>query len=199
MMLWLQRHAAVLSEPGLCYGRSNVPADPVATQQAALALGQALPVGVALWTSPLVRCTALADAVTHLRPDLAAPRVDPRLAEMDFGTWEGRPWSQIGRAEFDAWTANFALARAGGSGESTQQFMARVEQAWQDGRQAGTPAAWITHAGVMRAVQLLHSGVREVRRAEQWPAAAIAYGECLQLKWAPGVPPGQGGQTLPPD
>ena len=181
MTLWLQRHAPVLCAPGLCYGRSDVPADAEATRHAAAALAQALPPGVALRTSPLARCTALAEALHTLRPDLGRARIDPRLAEMHFGAWEGRPWSAIARTEFDAWTADFASARPGGDGESTQQFLQRVAAAWDDWQTEGRDAAWITHAGAMRAVALIRSGRRTVRAAADWPAEAIAFGQvwCL--------------------
>lgn len=182
MRLWLQRHARVLCEPGLCYGRNDVPADAERTRQAATALAQALPPAVALWVSPLGRCTALAQALQALRPDLAEARIDPRLAEMHFGAWEGRPWSAIARDEFDAWTADFAHSPAGGDGESTQAFLQRVAGAWDDWQASGRDAAWITHAGVMRAVRLIDSGRRTVATAADWPAEAIEFGQCWCLQ-----------------
>ena len=186
MKLWLQRHAPVLCEPGLCYGRTDVQADADATQQAAVALAQALPSGVALWTSPLGRCSALADALQALRPDLGRARVDARLAEMHFGAWEGRPWSAIPRPEFDAWTADFAQTRAGGDGESTDQFLSRVANAWDDWQVSGRNAAWITHAGVMRATRLIARGQRTVQSAADWPSEAVAFGQLWCLPAAAG-------------
>lgn len=187
MRLWLQRHARVLCEPGLCYGRSDVQADAELTRQAAAALAQALPQEVALWVSPLGRCKALADALQVLRPDLGPARIDPRLAEMHFGAWEGCLWSAIARPEFDAWTADFAQARAGGDGESTDEFVQRVAVAWDDWLASGRDAAWITHAGVMRAVRLIDSGRRGVQTAADWPAEAIAFGQCWCLSDAVGA------------
>ena len=100
--LWLARHAAVQAAPGLCYRVSDVPDDPAATRAAAAHLAAALPAGAAaLHVSPLARCRHLAEALCALRPDLPAPQTDARLAEMDFGAWELRPWSAIARAEFD--------------------------------------------------------------------------------------------------
>ena len=55
MRLWLVRHAAPQVPAGTCYGALDVAADEAATQQAALALAQALPVGVALHSSPIFR------------------------------------------------------------------------------------------------------------------------------------------------
>lgn len=191
MKLWLQRHARVLCETGLCYGRMDVQADEAATQQAATELAQTLPRGVALWTSPLRRCQVLADALQQLRPDLGIAQADARLAEMHFGAWEGQLWSAIAREDFDAWTANFAAGRAGAEGESTDQFLQRVAAAWDDWRASGQDAVWITHAGVMRAVQLIEAGRRSVPIAADWPAEAIAFGQLWCLQTQGGFKPAQ--------
>jgi len=181
LTLWLQRHAAVLCAPGLCYGRTDVAADAQATAVAAQALAEAAPPGVAVWRSPLGRCAQLADALAALRPDLGAARIDPRLAEMDFGAWEGLPWSAIARSDFEAWMADFADARPGGDGESTRRFMQRVAAAWADWRASARPAVWITHSGVIRAVELIAQGRREVRAASDWPAAPLAMGALRRI------------------
>ena len=180
MKLRLLRHAAVVAEAGLCYGATDLAAHAHDTDAAASAMASELPRGIALVTSPLVRCTALADAITALRPDLSV-RVDPRLAEMDFGAWEGRAWKAIARAEFEAWTAGFADTRPGG-GETVREFMQRVSGAWTDWQNSGLDALWVTHAGVMRAAALLHDGVACPADAAQWPAFAIAFGECRTIE-----------------
>lgn len=88
--LWLLRHAPVLAAPGLCYGRTDLPADPAATRRAAETLALQLPRGTVVKTSPLQRCELLALDLQALRPDLAF-KTDARLAEMDFGAWEASP------------------------------------------------------------------------------------------------------------
>ncbi|MDF1483728.1 histidine phosphatase family protein [Ramlibacter sp. H39-3-26] len=176
MKLWLARHARPLLDTGICYGRLDVPADPQATREAAQALAAALPAGVPAWFSPLRRCEQLAQALQALRPDVAC-KADARLVEMDFGAWEGRPWSGIARAEIDAWTARFAHHAPGG-GETVAALLARVNAACDDAhdRAAGGEMLWITHAGVARAVALRAAGRREVRQAGDWPVAAPAFG-----------------------
>lgn len=177
MKLWLLRHALTEAAPGLCYGRTDVGVPPEATLAAAEGVLQRIPHGTAVFTSPLRRCAELAHAIASLRPDLP-PETDARLAEMDFGAWEGQLWSAIPRTAFDAWTADFADGRPGGDGESTRRFMQRVGSAFDDWRASGHDALWVTHAGVMRAVHLLHGGARHVDGADQWPAHPIGYGEC---------------------
>jgi alpha-ribazole phosphatase len=182
MTLWLLRHALTDAAPGLCYGRTDVGVPAAATLAAAQGLlPHRIPEGTPVRCSPLRRCAELARSIETLRPDLR-PDVDPRLAEMDFGAWEGQLWSAIPRTAFDAWTGNFADAQPGGDGESTRRFMQRVGSAFDDWRASGRDALWVTHAGVMRAVQLLHGGTLHVERAEQWPSRPIGYGECLRFE-----------------
>lgn len=180
MKLLLVRHARTIAADGFCYGRTDVPVLPEATRAVAERVAPALPQGVALSCSPLSRCSDLAQAIVALRPDLGVAR-DPRIAEMDLGEWEEQLWSAIDRTEIDAWTGDFAHTRAGGSGESTRQFMQRVGEAFDAWRAGGRDAVWITHAGVIRCAWLLRDGIRAVERSDQWPGQPIAFGECVTI------------------
>jgi alpha-ribazole phosphatase len=183
--LRLIRHAQPLIEPGICYGQLDVPADAQATAICAGALAKALPHGIHIICSPLQRCEQLAHRLRGLRADLTY-KTDPRLQEMNFGQWEGRRWDDIGAAALDAWVADFAHHRPGG-GESVDAFMQRVASAWDEAARAAE-TLWITHAGVIRAATLLHSGVRQISEASQWPAAAPGFGCWIQLT-GPGLKP----------
>lgn len=184
MRLWLVRHAAPVIPPGVCYGRSDVPADPAATAQAAGRLHQALPDAVVWRVSPLARTRALGDALRAWRAADPPPAVDERLVEFDFGAWELLPWDRVPRDELDAWAADFADYRPGG-GDSVRDLLGRVRQALQtiQRRTSGADEVWVTHAGVIRAVQyLMLPGQPTVPKdAQQWPVSAPAYGEWLCL------------------
>ena len=175
--LWLLRHAPVEAPAGLCYGRTDLSCTTEATHEVSAQIAPLLPADIVIHTSPLQRCVALARAIADQQPALPTAALDPRLAEMDFGAWEGQPWDRIARADFDAWTADFADARAGIHGESTRLFMARVGEAWDAWRASGRDALWVTHAGVMRAVTLLQQGVRCPASASHWPREPIGFGE----------------------
>ena len=153
MKLWMVRHAQPLVEAGICYGASDMAADSAATQTAAQSLASVLPYGVCVISSPLQRCEQLAQHLRGLRPDLAYEQ-DARLQEMDFGQWEGQRWDAITRAELDGWTEAFDSWRCGGA-ESVADVMCRV----------------------IRAAALLARGVRQVHRADQWPAHGPAFGQ----------------------
>jgi alpha-ribazole phosphatase len=180
--LWLLRHAPVNAPTGLCYGATDLAAQTEPTQAAAAIVAPLLTPDVDLHCSPLQRCSALAGAIAVLRPELPPFQFDPRIAEMDFGEWEGRPWSAIDRADLDAWTMDFADARAGIHGESTRLFMQRVGAAWDAWRASGSDALWVTHAGVIRAVWLLHTGMRCPTTANHWPTRAIVFGELTSVE-----------------
>ena len=175
MKLWLVRHAQPLVGAGICYGRLDVRADARATAECAQKLAAQLPAGLRVISSPLQRCEQLAQALHALRPDLAY-KTDARLQEMDFGRWEGCAWQAIGQLELEAWTADFANYAVGHEGESVMTFMARVGSAF-DALQGQDDALWITHAGVVRAVELLAKGVPHIERADQWPLDAPKYGQ----------------------
>lgn len=181
MKLLLIRHAKTTAADGLCYGRSDVPVLPELTRAAAARVAAELPSAAAMACSPLLRCRELAAAISVLRPELRAVP-DQRLAEMDLGAWEDRLWAAIDRAEIEAWSRGFADIRAGGSGESTRQFMQRVAGAFDAWCDSGRDAVWVTHAGVIRAVRLLHGGVRVVERADQWPSEAIDFGALVEFE-----------------
>lgn len=144
MILHLIRHPRPLVPADTCYGRLDVAADGV--EAAAERLRALLPAGLPVWTSPLVRCRVLAEA---LHP---APVVDGRLAEMDFGEWEGRTWQDIGPAALDAWAADVAAFTPPG-GESALMLQARVLGFVAE--LEAEEAVLVTHAGVMR-VLLAH-------------------------------------------
>jgi alpha-ribazole phosphatase len=179
MKLWLVRHATPLVESGICYGRQDVAADDGATAECAKSLAKLLPAATRIISSPLQRCEQLAQALYGLRPDLTY-KTDPRLQEMNFGSWEGRAWQDIAPAELQAWTDGFAHHAVGGSGESTMQVMARVASAFDELR-GPNDTLWITHAGVIRAAELIARGVRQICKADEWPVNAPAYGQWCKL------------------
>src|SRR5438105_8585103 len=175
MRLWVVRHARPVVDEGMCYGALDVPAHEAETRAAARALATVLPAALDVVCSPLRRCRQLADELAVLRPDLTFTR-DPRLAEMNFGHWEGRLWADIDRAELDAWARDFAGYPAGGNGESVAAFMSRVGQRLDESRSTAREQAWITHGGAFKSLLLLQSG-QKLPSASGWPVHTLAWGE----------------------
>jgi alpha-ribazole phosphatase len=163
--LWLWRHPRCPQAAGRCIGRTDLLVDPrrakrLAHRVRALARREGLPREV--WTSPLQRCRAVG---RWLRRWGWRHRVDARLLELDFGSWEGRPWHDIPRAEVAAWEADF-LGHAPGGGEPLRALRARV-QAFVD-EPAARDLLVVAHAGWMQALHGLRAG--QVPEAATWPA-----------------------------
>ncbi|HEX5784444.1 MAG TPA: histidine phosphatase family protein [Burkholderiaceae bacterium] len=192
MKVWLLRHGRPLVAPGICYGKADVAADPEHTAQAAQTLwahwrSNGQPVPQVVWCSPRQRTRQLASALQAV--GLNAPvQLDERLAEMDFGAWEGQPWADIAEAELTAWSADFTHHRAGG-GECVRELLHRVADAWAALGSETADVLWVTHGGVIRAVQLVMAlGGSATVRADQWPRQGPEPGEWISLDWQPPRP-----------
>ncbi|KMY85358.1 Alpha-ribazole-5'-phosphate phosphatase [Candidatus Paraburkholderia calva] len=180
MDLVLIRHPEVDVAPGVCYGRSDVPLLRDANESARDVRRRldtlGVPASVAGWhASPLRRCESVARALTGDVP----VHIDARLAELDFGAWEGRAWDGIERALIDAWAADIEHARLHG-GESLAQFAVRLT-AWLDDTLAHADVASvhvIAHAGAMRVLTAHLLGIAPAG-VLQWP---LAFGGIVCLR-----------------
>ncbi len=181
MKLWLVRHAQPLIAEGLCYGQLDIAADPSATEQAAKKIAPLLPQQAMLYCSALQRAQQLAQALHELRHDLIL-NVDPRLNEMNFGTWEGIAWDAIPQTAFDTWLDDFDAHRFGNA-QSVRDVLTRTYEALNQ-CSAYQNVVWVTHAGVIRAVNYLKQfGLSSLATSDKWPAKAPAFGEhqCLSF------------------
>lgn len=170
MSLILLRHTRPEVAEGVCYGRSDLALGADFDPAAAAALASLPPVS-RIVTSTLARCRRLAETVAVARGlDLA---VDARIAELDFGAWEGVAWSAVPRAELDAWAADFQAARPHG-GESVAALAARVGAALEATEVSLPPVLWVTHAGVVRAACAIAG------TAQGWETR-LAFGDWLRL------------------
>jgi len=106
----------------------------------------------ALVSSPLSRCRAFADWISE---SLALPvQLDPRLAEVRFGVWEGQTAEQLKQHDPDC-IFNFKrdpVANRPQGAEPLVDFHARVAAAYDDIllRHAGQHVLVVAHAGVIR-------------------------------------------------
>lgn len=171
MVLILVRHTTPQVAPGICYGRTDLDVSDTFENEAGK-VACALPSFIRIVTSPLRRCVKLAD---HLSQQTGVPiRHDPRLAEMDFGTWEGCLWSKIPRHELDHWAQDFLHARPHG-GESVAMLRARIQQAFGEIETSQGPTLVVTHAGVIRAALSTGDTAGDFE-------ASIPFGGCVQIE-----------------
>ena len=178
MRLILVRHLQPMVAPGVCYGRSDLAVDAQLLGASLPALRGQLPAGVPLYSSALLRCASLARALS------SAVRFDARLAELDFGAWEMRPWDQIARAEIDAWAADVATYRPGG-GESVLDMAKRISDFYDELMGAQLPAAvLVCHAGAIRLLAARARGLAPLAMAHEAAERphAIAYGAVITVE-----------------
>lgn len=166
MRLLLIRHPAPLAAPHTCYGASDIDADPTALADALTALQPLLrdesgPVR----SSPFRRCTALAVPLAA-RLRAPPPLLDARLAEMDFGDWELRPWDSIPRREIDAWAAD-PVGYAPGGGETVLQVAARIADFLEESMgQPDASSIVVCHAGTIRLLAAMHGAAHGTIRRD---------------------------------
>lgn len=106
-------------------------------------------------SSPLRRATETARLL-----GAAEPAIEPRLAEMDYGQWEGRRLSDLRRELGDAMAENEArgLDFRPLGGESPREVMDRLRPWLADVGRRRRPTLAVTHHGVIRALLSLATG-----------------------------------------
>ncbi|MFM7256110.1 MAG: histidine phosphatase family protein [Betaproteobacteria bacterium] len=191
VIVFAWRHPKPVGAAGRCVGRVDLPVDSRKARRLAyrlceLARKNQLPREVL--TSPLRRC---ADVGRILRRWGWRHRIDPALLEVDFGNWDGRHWSAIGRDAIDAWCNDLAH-RCPGGGESVVDLLRRVA-AWQP----GCARLLVGHGGWLSAATwLAENGAAAIGRAidpGEWPAAPAYASSCkLVVPLAPGGHAGYG-------
>lgn len=183
--LLLVRHPPVAEAfRGVCYGSSDVP---LATHSLAMVpalVEEVLATGPpdVLYSSPLIRCRVLAQAVVQ-RCGLEL-RIDPRLRERHFGAWELRPWDDIHAETGDAMMGMLtdpAHWRPPG-GETTHELRDRI-LAWYAGLPPAGHIVAITHGGPIAALRGESGG----RPVSEWPSLVPAHGEIVTIgiAWNP--------------
>jgi alpha-ribazole phosphatase len=179
--LYAWRHPRAKGAEGRCIGRTDLPVDPrrakrLAHRIRALARRQQLPRIVI--TSPLQRSRAVGRWLARWGWQ---HRVDAALAEMDFGAWDGRPWSEISKEAFDAWCDDF-LEHAPGAGESVSQLLHRV--LWFE---PGAARVVVTHGGWLSATQWWSRHGHGTPTPAGWPKP-VSHGVQVDLLWPPPGP-----------
>jgi alpha-ribazole phosphatase len=96
-----------------------------------------------------------------------------------------QPWENIPRADIDAWVEAFPNYCFGGK-ECVQDILDRVAEALTDATLSESPEmVWVTHAGVIRAVQFLSTEEKrtKISLANEWPSSSPSMGEwiCLEI------------------
>ena len=144
MEIYLIRHTAPLITKGMIYGRTNVPLAESFEDEKQRVLSQLPALLDAVYSSPSIRCTQLAAALS------TNYLVDEALYELNFGDWEGETWDTIDRAASETWMNDF-VNLAPPNGETMLEMETRVLKFWDNLLQSRLAhVALVTHAGVIR-------------------------------------------------
>ncbi|HSV70325.1 MAG TPA: histidine phosphatase family protein [Methylibium sp.] len=176
--VWAWRHPRPRGAEGRCIGRTDLPVDRRRAKRLARRIQRVARrhgLGRVVHTSPLRRCR---DVGRWLRAWGWTHHIDDRLLEASFGRWEGRPWSDIPRAEIDAWCGAF-VDRAPSDGEPLSALLQRA-RTWAPREITGPHCVVVAHAGWMSARHWLRTRGETPPRAEDWPAPP-GYRELRQL------------------
>ena len=153
MTFWTLRHPPVDRE-GRCVGQGVLPLTIPLADAVAQTLTSAPIVPRRLYSSDLPRCADLARGLAEAwQVELC---LTPELRELSFSLWEGRHYDAIDREDHVRWRAWCDDWRhvAPPGGETLTAFSARIT-AWLQRHQPGSDTLLVTHAGVIRAIEVM--------------------------------------------
>ncbi|MBL3657283.1 alpha-ribazole phosphatase [Fulvivirga sediminis] len=167
MEVYFIRHTTPEVAKCICYGQSDL--DVTESFEAECnQLKQQLPEKFdAVYSSPLKRCTILAQQLT------SQVITDDRLKEMNFGDWEMKKWDEIPKEPLDHWMEHFVTAKTP-NGESMEGLDVRVIEWWGSIKKDRLKIAVVTHAGVIR---IMHAHLNNIPLNKAFENFKIGYGE----------------------
>jgi alpha-ribazole phosphatase len=150
MKIKLIRHTSVDVPKGICYGQTDVPLKDTFQEEAAVTRKHIATEDFdEVFTSPLSRCTKLADYCGYP----GAIR-DDRLKELDFGEWEMQRFDRIADPRMQAWFDDYLNVPATG-GESFMMQLQRVSSFLDEMKRQGYGhIAVFAHGGVLVCAQI---------------------------------------------
>lgn len=153
MEVYLIRHTAPFIERGICYGQSDIALQIPYLEQFSKIVQYVGHENAVIYSSPLKRCSVLADHFKVNNDNSPAIITDDRLMEMNFGDWEMKKWDDIHIDSLNKWMADFVNEKVP-NGESFSELDARVSHFVENEllKSKKKTAIIITHAGVIRSI-----------------------------------------------
>ena len=173
MEIYLIRHTTPLIEKGTCYGQADLDVTETFAQEAACVKEHVPSYVKRVFSSPLKRCSQLAQYLFPQHPI----QYDDRIKEISCGKWELQPWDAIDRDHLDAWMSDFVNVCIPG-GESYVHLYDRVVKFFEEVMDRHEPTAIVAHGGVLRS---LLAYVNEVNLKDSFDAFSIRYGCVIKL------------------
>jgi alpha-ribazole phosphatase len=174
-MIYLIRHTTPAIARGMCYGQTDLDVTESFHEEAEV-IRQHLPADIGpVYSSPLKRCTLLAQKLFPDRP----LRLMEELMEIHCGEWEMRAWDDLPPEEVDPWMADFVRIRMPG-GESYLDLHQRVNRCWEDisWENSARDIAVVAHGGVLRSIL---SGINDTPLIDSFSTYSLHYGCVIRL------------------
>jgi alpha-ribazole phosphatase len=159
----------------MCYGQTDLDITDSFHGEAAI-IRHHLPGSIGLvYSSPLKRCTLLANQLFPHHPLHLADA----LMEIHCGEWEMRGWDDLPPDEVEPWMADFVRVRIPG-GESYLDLHQRVNRCWESiCRETGSgDTAVIAHGGVIRSIL---AGITGTALGDSFKVFSLHYGCVIRL------------------
>jgi probable phosphoglycerate mutase len=157
----LVRHGQAAAPPGRLVGRTpGIRLSPEGLEQVEAAARRLRPLRLsAVYSSPLERCRETAEVIARGRG--VDVRLEKGVVEVDFGSWQGRPYKTLGRTALWRTVQLVPSAATFPGGESIRQLQARAVEAIERLRQRhrrGTIAV-VSHADVIKVIAAHYLGM----------------------------------------
>jgi len=176
MLIHLIRHTTPDIDQGICYGSSDIGLATSFMQEKTQVLAKLRCDYEAIYTSPLQRCSLLAETIAKQSKNTLYYQ-DDRLKEYNFGDWELTPWSDFKSAEAQSWMHNF-VEQAAPNGDSILSMRGRILEFWDELiDQTYEKVAIVSHSGVQRIVHghILSTPLEKLFRLQ------LSYGAVMEI------------------
>ncbi len=174
MDIYLIRHTTPDIDRSICYGQTDLPLKNTFEEEAQLILDQLPNWFDKIYSSPLIRCHTLANAIPANEVI-----IEPRLRELSFGEWEMQPWKDLPKPAFAHWKQHF-VHQAPPKGESMKELQDRVMSWWEEIHQGLTsPVGIVAHFAVIR---VFMAALQKTSLEDIFNQELMEYGAVFQLK-----------------
>lgn len=177
MKVTLVRHTSVNVPRGVCYGQTDVPLNSTFMQEAGVVRDKLRSIAEEspfdeVYTSPLSRCTRLADYCGY--PHAVRDR---RLLELDFGEWEMVAFDENKDARLRLWYDDYIHVAPTG-GESFIMQYQRVSGFLEDlKKKPHNHILVFAHGGILICAQI-YAGLLNIKDGF---GRLPVYGECIEI------------------
>jgi len=152
MEVYLIRHTKLIVDKNVCYGQSDLALKAPFIKEFNKIINQVKVEQSKIYSSPLSRCSLLANYFHLHNKSQHHIKYDDRLKELNFGQRELKKWDKIELKPLNEWMNDFVNYTIPG-GESFTQLYLRVNDFIETTllkEQRKRPAIIIIHAGVIR-------------------------------------------------